>query len=110
MVRQPIESRMNQLGKKKIFENPIENNNLKHVKQIKRGRKFARASLGSLEINDMVLINGCLRHSDTCDEEAFPKIPVELKGIAVDIRGPGGELLCPVKKERGTFSFLLRQP
>ena len=64
---------------------------------------MVRTSLGYLQVNGNLVINGCVR--DLKDFEnlnvAISEPSPDLKGISVDIRGPGGELLNPVKQERG---------
>lgn len=106
LTREPIGNRLKVLNKKKISADPVEENNLKHVKETKRGQRMARTSLGYLEVNGNVVINGCVR--DLSDFEnlnvATSEPSPELTGICVDIRGPGGELISPVKRERGNHT------
>ena len=103
LLREPLAKRLKVLNKKKISYDPVEENNLKHVRETRKGQRMARTSLGYLEVNGNVVINGCVRDLNDFENfnvaisEPFP----DLKGIGVDIRGPGGELLSPVKKERG---------
>ena len=108
LVKQPIGDRLKAINKKKITHDPVEDNNLKHVRETKNGVKMARGCLGYLEVNGNVVINGCVR--DPSDNAVFDKLKslpsiVEpsqyLKWIAVDIRGPGGELLMPLMTQRG---------
>ena len=64
---------------------------------------MVRTSLGYLQVNGNVIINGCVRDLKDFENLNVPTSDPspDLKGICVDIRGPGGELLSPVKKERG---------
>lgn len=108
LVNQPISDRLKVLNRKKITHDPVEDNNLKHVRETKNGVKMARGCLGYLEVNGNVVINGCVR--DPTDNAVYgtlnsrPSIvepSQHLKGIAVDIRGPGGEFLSPLMTQRG---------
>jgi hypothetical protein len=102
-LREPISDRLKVLKSKKISHDPVEDNNLKHVRETRKGQRMVRTSLGYLEVNGNLVINGCVR--DLNDFEnlsiAISEPSPDLKGISVDIRGPGGEQLTPVKKERG---------
>lgn len=109
LVKDVISDRLKVLNKKKFNLEPVEDNNLKHVRDTKKGQKMARSSLGYLEVNGNLVINGCVRDLKNSDyqtslEETVTTEPSQyLKSIAVDIRGPGGELLNPLRTERGNI-------
>ena len=102
-LRDPLAKRLKVLNKKKISYVPVEENNLKHVRETRKGQRMAITSLGYLEVNGNVVINGCVRDLEDFENfnVAISEPSPDLKGIGVDIRGPAGELLSPVKKERG---------
>jgi hypothetical protein len=110
LLREPMGNRLKLLNKKKISRDPVEDNNLKHVRETRKGQRMVRTCLGYLEVNGNVIINGCVRELDDLEnlKLEISEPPPDLKGIGVDIRGPGGELLSPVKKERGNYCIEIK--